>query len=262
MATTNPVTEPRLTQHPISAVYPAMTDAEFTALVDHIKVKGQQLAITVYDGQVLDGWHRYRACQQLGIIPTTTEFTGTVAEAVDHVVGLNECRRHLTPSQRAMVAAKLAAYGPGRPSTKTPQKCGVSTKQAAAALKVGPRTVECAKTVLKHGSPEIIRAVETGKLRVVPAATRITAANAPPEDTTVEGPKVDETKKLPAYVQRLQFLHTLQAELFAALERIRCQVRWSDRKKFLDTLTYYQTALEPRAWSTKATWERPLDDAT
>jgi hypothetical protein len=38
------------------------------------------------------------------------------------------------------------------------------------------RTVECAKTVLKHGSPEIVRAVEMGELGVVPAAALTTAA--------------------------------------------------------------------------------------
>jgi hypothetical protein len=235
MATTNPTTEPRLTQHPISAAFPAMLEDDFITLMNDIKIHGQRLPILVYDDQVLDGWHRYRACQ-------------------------------------------LAAYGPGRPSKNTPHKCGVSTKQAAATLHVGTRTVEGAKAVLKHGVPEIIHAVETGATPVGPAlalvrsgVTKSVAEKGAPASTDTKkravGTKkpellaIDATKKLPAPGKasrrhRLQVVYSLHDDLFAALERLRSEVRWSDRHDFDQELYTYRNAARAL---TKAAWERPLD---
>lgn len=49
------------TQHPLSAAFPAMQSDEFQALVDSIESIGVQNPITLLDGMVIDGWHRYKA---------------------------------------------------------------------------------------------------------------------------------------------------------------------------------------------------------
>jgi ParB-like chromosome segregation protein Spo0J len=151
-----------------------MAEPEFTALVNDIQAHGQRLPIMVYEDQVLDGWHRYKACQQLGIPPTLEDFTGT--DPVNFVLSLNLQRRHLTESQRAMVAAQLATRGKGRPSKTTPSRDGVSTKTAAKALKVGTASVERAKTVLKRGTPALVNDVKTGKVSVKRAAKQVADA--------------------------------------------------------------------------------------
>ena len=50
-----------LTQHPLGALVPAMTDTEFRDLVTSVRQHGvQEPCLLLYEGQVLDGWHRDR----------------------------------------------------------------------------------------------------------------------------------------------------------------------------------------------------------
>ena len=259
MATIDPTTEPQLSQHPISAAFPAMVAGDFTALMNDIKTNGQRLPIVVSDDQVLDGWHRYRACQQLGIEPKLEEFTGT--DPVSFVLSLNLRRRHLTESQRAMVAAELATLGTGRPSTKKGSRDPISTKTAAEALQVGTASVKRAKAVLKHGSPALVADIKTGKVPVATAVKQLKAAAATTTPAEITSPKTT----LPAPgtssgCDRLRVLYSLHDDLFAALEGVRCQVRWADREQFLSVLDDYHRTLESRARSTKTDWKRPLDE--
>ena len=53
-----------LQQHPLSAAFPAMPDEEFQALKDSIESIGVQNPIVLFEGMVLDGWHRYRAAKE------------------------------------------------------------------------------------------------------------------------------------------------------------------------------------------------------
>ena len=50
-----------LKQHPLSAVFPAMTDAVFAEFRADIAQNGLREPITIFEKQVLEGWHRYRA---------------------------------------------------------------------------------------------------------------------------------------------------------------------------------------------------------
>ncbi len=61
--------------------------------------------IWFYEGAILDGWNRERACKELGIEPVYAEFIGTDTEAIEFVMRTNN-RRDLTSSQRACIAAE------------------------------------------------------------------------------------------------------------------------------------------------------------
>ncbi len=89
--------------------------------------------------------------------------------AVALVVSLNLHRRHLSESQRGMVAAKLATLGQGARTDLAPIG-GMSQAQAAQLLNVGERTIARGAGVLKSGSPELVHAVESGKVSVSAAA--------------------------------------------------------------------------------------------
>ncbi|WP_157008463.1 hypothetical protein [Xenophilus azovorans] len=87
------------------------------------------------------------------------------------MVSLNLHRRHLSESQRAAVAAKLANIQVGQfagnqhvPSAnlRTPQ---VSQEQAADLLNVSRRSVQAAAKVLHQGAPSLIEAVKRGEGR-------------------------------------------------------------------------------------------------
>jgi hypothetical protein len=61
---------------------------------------------------ILDGRNRYNACKMAGVEPHFEDF-GDVADPLAAVVSLNLQRRHLDPSQRALIAAKLATMRRG-----------------------------------------------------------------------------------------------------------------------------------------------------
>jgi N6-adenosine-specific RNA methylase IME4 len=68
-----------------------------------------------------------------------------------------------------MVAGKISNMRTGRPS-KSASIEAISKKEAAKKLNVGKASVERAKKVLEHGTPELVQAVEEGKVAVSVAA--------------------------------------------------------------------------------------------
>ena len=96
----------RLTFHPLVEIFPRMEDSAFDALVADIKEHGVREAIWVYKGEVLDGRNRALACDQLGIKCPTREYKGK--NPLAFVISMNLKRRHLSESQRAMAAARIA----------------------------------------------------------------------------------------------------------------------------------------------------------
>ena len=85
-----------------------MPAPEFVAFKADIKERGQLVPITVNDhGVILDGHHRFRACQELGINCEFIEknFHDELLEKL-FVIDVNENRRHLNKFQRAELALK------------------------------------------------------------------------------------------------------------------------------------------------------------
>src|SRR5688500_5493669 len=82
-----------LSVHPVASLFPDLTQADFTALVDDIRHHGVRLPILVHEGRILDGRHRYRACQQLGVPCPVVEWNGR--DPWFEVQSRNLLRRHL-----------------------------------------------------------------------------------------------------------------------------------------------------------------------
>src|ERR1700709_1301638 len=89
-------------QHPLSAAFPGLPEADFAALVMDIQEFGQRDAGVVLDGMVLDGWHRFRAAAQIGIEFQFVEFEDEFPDTdpVAFVMSRNAYRRQMTASQR------------------------------------------------------------------------------------------------------------------------------------------------------------------
>ena len=49
------------TRHDLSSYWPDMADEDFLALKESIGYSGLLEPITLFEGQILDGWHRYNA---------------------------------------------------------------------------------------------------------------------------------------------------------------------------------------------------------
>ena len=98
-----------LEQHAIGELVPKMSKAERANLRKSMEENGflAENPIVLYQGKILDGWHRYQAAQQLGITPLFVDFKGE--DAVNYVLAENLHRRHLTDSQRSVIAGEIAA---------------------------------------------------------------------------------------------------------------------------------------------------------
>jgi N6-adenosine-specific RNA methylase IME4 len=152
--------------HPLCHLFPPMSQEQFAGLVENIRGSFQREPIVVFEGKILDGRHRYRACVEIGIEPKFSTFEGTPQDAIEYIIATNMTRRHLDESQRAMVAAKLANMKSGRQAKTGPNGPLVSNSQAADRLNVGRSSVTRAKRVLSGGSEELIKAVEGGEIPV------------------------------------------------------------------------------------------------
>jgi ParB-like chromosome segregation protein Spo0J len=155
--------------HPTADAFPLTDGAEFDALVASVKANGLREPITTFEGKILDGRNRYRACQSAGVTPVFKEFTDD--DPVAYVTDNNIRRRHLSKTQLALAGAKLAALPRGRPSDKSGQLAEFLTEdKAAKLLNISPKAIRRAKQVLEHGVAELVTAVSRGEVSISAAA--------------------------------------------------------------------------------------------
>jgi hypothetical protein len=95
--------------HPYALLLPALTDEEYAALKADIAVHGILYpVITDEDGAVLDGVHRVRIADELGIEPPVSQMGHLDEERKLHLaVGLNMRRRHLDAERRRELVRRL-----------------------------------------------------------------------------------------------------------------------------------------------------------
>jgi len=88
-------------------IFPEASPDDYAKILNDIKTNGYDasLPITTYQGDIMDGWNRQRACNELGVTPTYFEFIGSDAEAVLFMMRTNN-RRTVTSAQWACIAAE------------------------------------------------------------------------------------------------------------------------------------------------------------
>jgi hypothetical protein len=174
--------------HDIALVLPDMSGSDYERLKQDIKKNGLLDAIRLYEDKVLDGRHRQKACEELGIEPRYLQYKGDDPAA--YVLSKNLARRHLTVSQRAMIGAAMEPFfakaakkrQTGRPPKDEKVRAvrpGVSEHRArddaAKVVGVSPRVVQRAKRVLKE-DPEAAEKVKEGKMSVEAADKKLRVA--------------------------------------------------------------------------------------
>ncbi len=167
------------TQHPLSAAFPAMTPEEFQELKDSIENIGVQNPITLLDGMVIDGWHRYSACMELAMDCPVVELDPGI-DPRDFVMAQNQARRHVTKAQLAMATTAVYAWKPPH-REKAHIECDLPAKtnaELASIAGVHANTITQAKTVTAQAAPVVVDAVKRGELGL-PKAVAI--AKLPPE---------------------------------------------------------------------------------
>jgi len=186
------------TQHPLSAAFPAMADDEYQSLKDSISTIGVQNPITLFEGMVLDGWHRYQAAIDVHEDCPAVDLDDQM-DPRDFVLAQNKNRRQINKSQLAMAVAAVYEWVPNGSNRFTGrsapgadlQKTAV---QMAAIAGVGTRTMERAKLVEAKASPEVKQAVKTGIMSVKKAAETVAP---PPTHKPVLAPLPQPEPELP-----------------------------------------------------------------
>lgn len=196
--------------HPITGLFPAMSDAEYASLKRDIDQYGQLETIKLYNGQIIDGRHRYRACCELGIEPKVRQWHGD--SWVDYVISMNIKRRDLTVGQRAMIAdetrewyeaqAKERQVAGLKQGDKPPVKeriperdKGQSRDKVGEVFNISGKSVDDAR-MIKEKSPELAEKVWSGdktisevKREIKRAENVETAAATPRIETVLPGQK-------------------------------------------------------------------------
>jgi ParB-like chromosome segregation protein Spo0J len=156
-----------LVAHPIAEIFPNMDPNGYADLVEDIRANGLHTPITLFEGKILDGRQRYRACQDVKAELFFENYRG--GDPVGQVISRNVKRRHLTSSQKAMIADRLANLRRGQKKSDT--AIAVSQGEAAKQLNVSIDSIQRARKVREQGTPELISAVDEGKITVSRAAT-------------------------------------------------------------------------------------------
>lgn len=167
--------------HPICAAFDLIGKVEYEALRQDIEANGLvNPTIWIYEGMILDGRHRFRICDELGITEQCElkEFKGDDLKAISLVKSLNDFRRHSTPSQRALTGASLSNIARGDVNTQRsldrvtglviPGELNpnplVSVKEAAKLAGSSVASVTKAKFVIAEGVPELLALVKEGEI--------------------------------------------------------------------------------------------------
>jgi len=166
--------------HPACELFPMLAAKELHELAADIAANGLHNPIVTFQGQILDGRNRFAACEIAGVERRFVEW-GDDGSAYEWAVSQNLIRRHLTSSQRAVIALDLLpilereakarqrlSKGRGKKVANKFATFGRATEIAARITKTNSRYVE----LLRNVKPDLLERVRSGEL-TVPQASKV-----------------------------------------------------------------------------------------
>ncbi len=259
--------------HKYADLYPLASEEELSRLTEDIKKYGLANPIILIDGEILDGRNRYFACQRAKVEPHFQNWSG-VCSPDDYervtgdendsyietallrwVISQNSHRRHLSTSQLAMVAAKVAKIfeedakkrqlaGKADPVAILQQ--GRSSEQAAKVVGgVSERTV-CDAIKVQKESPKLAAKVSAGEITVNAAKKQLSPKSPKPIPPSIAPEYTPETlegeKALSDFLKNLQAITKRLTPLTSVLKKkekfmlktteehdLICQISWELR---------------------------------
>jgi site-specific DNA-methyltransferase (adenine-specific) len=162
-----------------------MSRDEFAGFLQDIEAHGVKQPILIHEGQIVDGRHRFKACEELGIECPAEKWDG-VGSLIDLITSLNTHRRSLTKSQLAAIAFEAIPFYQAEAKrrqgarndlrlvgTQYPQ---VESAETGRARDMAGRAFNVSGSlVAKTGAlpSELFRAVKRGELTTTQAERRI-----------------------------------------------------------------------------------------
>lgn len=148
-------------------MFPALNEIEFGELTEDIRKRGLLNPIHLYEGKILDGWHRYRACLSANVEPRFVDFKVNGVGPVEFVVSQNIMRRQMTMGQKLAVAVRLIeSVRAGR--GKMPNGQGHLAVDLAKKLHISDQAVDRAYVVYRK-DPALFNSIRDGKRSVTSA---------------------------------------------------------------------------------------------
>lgn len=186
-----------LKRHHLSECWGDMSDDEWHALYEDIEANGQQDAVTLLDGDVLDGWHRAQVCNALQREVKVRDFP-VDRNPIPFVISKNAFRRHLTASQRAAIVLKLAEESSSHPAVGNPSNVlhsdGTPNVSAvAAAAGVSRPTANDAAEAQRSGKLDEVLSGEKSASKVAKESR---------EERSESRPKPDPKPKQPSALEK------------------------------------------------------------
>ena len=186
-----------------------MDPAQYAHLRDSIRDRGLHNPIVLWRGEVIDGFHRLRACIEVGVEPKYRVLADD-EDPIAHVVDLNIALRNMTPNEKALTAHLMSQFStPGRP--RSPQENGATLRnitqgEAAKLVGVSPRLVSDASRVLSPDGTAVPAVQEAVRQRRVKASDAAKVVGHPPEvqERAMELVDRGETKTIKAAVKRVE----------------------------------------------------------
>jgi len=118
--------------HPLADIFQPMGKEELQELVNDIRAHGLLQPIVLYQGMIIDGRNRYRACLIAGhtFVDANFKQLPSNADPRAYVISANVLRRHLTADQKRDLLASLIKADPTK-----------SDRQIAGTVKADHKTV-------------------------------------------------------------------------------------------------------------------------
>ena len=176
-------------------IFPEAKPDDYARLIDDIQTNGYDVdqPVIIYQGAILDGWNRNKACGELSIKPSIRVFDGSDIEAIQLVMRTNK-RRNLNSGQWATIAveaedimgaiAEQAKTQQGKRTDLTLDKKLSDVPKAEHAEKTATKAAEIFQTnrtyinqasKIKKASPEVFAKVKAGTMTMQDANKAVRA---------------------------------------------------------------------------------------
>jgi site-specific DNA-methyltransferase (adenine-specific) len=217
-------------------IFPEMQSEDYNRLKSDLESNGfdKSLPITLYNGDILDGWNRYKVCQELDITPTYTDFKGNDGEAIEFAMRSNK-RRNLTSSQWAAIASEAediikaiqeqveedrrvkqaeslkntlggndSVLGKKFPQTQPSEnkEDNKTAKKVADLFNTNQDYIKQAKKI-KEEAPELLDKVKSGELNIKDAKA-VTKLDKPQREKVIESLKSGEAKNVNSAIKKIE----------------------------------------------------------
>ena len=213
--------------HPAADLFPMMSHEALQQMADDIALSGLREPVWMYEGKVLDGRNRLVACDLAGVEPTFRQWQprNPSDSPTRFVWSINGPRRHLSTSQRAAIAVRMAEqiraeHGRIRDQVRADRAAGIQPTLFSDAASTINQPVGIARTpgtrlafTNTAGSQDPPRPVRTQPDTDQATATGRVELGKSREQAAAE------LRVSPAYVSYAQNVRAADPEAFAAIER-------------------------------------------